>query len=452
MRRFRKKLLVVSLSLLAMLAINTNSRAEYTTADIVAASFSPSCLDYCFTGVCIKIVCRPICHIVTTPYVEHNLPDLIVSSYNNPGEISWIEARNLIGTPMLATISGLLSALTGFELIDGGYKDVASKTATADEEETQTTNNLKFKEVSVIGNPVIDAVEAVLPDEHFCKSEVDPLFPYFQSEADALTWRLGVPELLYPESWIPGAREIGTLNPPQSWGSVKPRTGWVLQEYDTFAAAVAAQRAIDVTTRSNQPHVYVKAPGVEESDENEDKWGMISPKLEPNYCTAFGKDLFYYIDREAPKADEGYGWIYWAHHECCAGNGFTLETIHATPICFDFPASEPEEQPEEPDEIEPDSEAPIASVAAIGGGFVWKPVSEGDGKLVILLPSDSANVTVALYTTDGQLIEQCRYVGRTNGHRPTYRCSRPGGAYPSPLILKMGNEQLIVNNPGDRIG
>lgn len=56
-----------------------------------------------------------------------------------------------------------------------------------------------------------------------------------------------------------------------------------------------------------------------------------------------------------------------------------------------------------------------------GGGMLWKPISEGDGKLVILI-----GVTGGTCTVNGEV---GRYVGQTNGNRATYRFSKPGAGY-----------------------
>ena len=55
---------------------------------------------------------------------------------------------------------------------------------------------------------------------------------------------------------IPGLREVGGF-PLWTWGSVHPRTGWIVQASEPKAAAVLAQRAADIATRINQPHVYL---------------------------------------------------------------------------------------------------------------------------------------------------------------------------------------------------
>jgi len=70
-----------------------------------------------------------------------------------------------------------------------------------------------------------------------------------------------------------------------------------------------------------------------------------------------------------------------------------------------------------------DHASPTESNVVGSGGFVWKPISEGDGNLVILLPSYSSATSLSV---NG---EQARYVGRTNGDRSTHRLGSPGCAY-----------------------
>lgn len=69
-------------------------------------------------------------------------------------------------------------------------------------------------------------------------------------------------------------------------------------------------------------------------------------------------------------------------------------------------------------------------------GFLWKPRSESNGDLVVLLPQElTGNVTSAnIHTTDSTapdtMIEAGRFAGDThNGNRPHFRFESPGAAY-----------------------
>ncbi len=91
------------------------------------------------------------------------------------------------------------------------------------------------------------------------------------------------------------------------------------------------------------------------------------------------------------------------------------------------------------------------SITALSGtGFVWKPVSDNTGNLAVLLPSSYSNVGVSVLSPDGNLIENGNYVGRSNGDRPTYRFSRPGGSFPDGSLLKIGSRQYVVPDTSQR--
>lgn len=84
---------------------------------------------------------------------------------------------------------------------------------------------------------------------------------------------------------------------------------------------------------------------------------------------------------------------------------------------------------------------PNVTNPAVGSGeFLWKPVSESDGKLVILLPSRyRGGVVNAVDVLDagGRVIERGRFVGDThNGNRPHYRFNMQGSRYGTNLTVR----------------
>lgn len=84
------------------------------------------------------------------------------------------------------------------------------------------------------------------------------------------------------------------------------------------------------------------------------------------------------------------------------------------------------------------------------GEFLWKPISESDGKLVILLPSGLTGLVegVTIQTPDGKVIESGNFKGVANGGREHFRFSRDGGSFPdgAAVVIKLrdGSEQRIV--------
>ena len=90
-------------------------------------------------------------------------------------------------------------------------------------------------------------------------------------------------------------------------------------------------------------------------------------------------------------------------------------------------------------------------------GFLFKPVSDSDGKLAVLLPPNLAGLvqSVSLVGANGEVIESGRYGGNGNGGRDHYRFTRPGGQYPDGLTVMatLANGQLvkyIINETSQR--
>jgi len=88
----------------------------------------------------------------------------------------------------------------------------------------------------------------------------------------------------------------------------------------------------------------------------------------------------------------------------------------------------------------------ITSFGALGTGAVWKPISEGDGNLVVLLPSKYAQTTVIVGGDTGS------FSGFTNGNRGTYRFPKPGAGYEPAVRVSIGDTSFTVDNPATRRG
>lgn len=80
-----------------------------------------------------------------------------------------------------------------------------------------------------------------------------------------------------------------------------------------------------------------------------------------------------------------------------------------------------------------------------GGGLLWKPVSEMDGRLAVLAPSGD----VAIVDAQGNVIESGRDYGASNGYGATVRFSRPGSAYNN-VYLKVGGQYYSIPKGGSR--
>ncbi|RMG43662.1 MAG: hypothetical protein D6719_03355 [Candidatus Dadabacteria bacterium] len=71
-------------------------------------------------------------------------------------------------------------------------------------------------------------------------------------------------------------------------------------------------------------------------------------------------------------------------------------------------------------------------------GFLWKPVSESTGKLVVLLPSGFFASSVTIIRADGSKVKGGKGVesGIANGFRQHWRFSKPGRGYPNNVLVK----------------
>lgn len=89
--------------------------------------------------------------------------------------------------------------------------------------------------------------------------------------------------------------------------------------------------------------------------------------------------------------------------------------------------------------------------------FLWKPVSESDGRLVVLTPNKYNGLIDQVYvvTPDGQRV-QGRFAGNQhNGQRGHFRFPQPGQAFPSGsyVLMTLDNGQTVqwgIGNPGSR--
>jgi hypothetical protein len=87
------------------------------------------------------------------------------------------------------------------------------------------------------------------------------------------------------------------------------------------------------------------------------------------------------------------------------------------------------------------------SASGSDAGFLFKPTSESDGKLVVLLPPRLSGMvsSLTLIDGDGKVIENGRYTGNGNGGREHFRFSKSGGSYPDGLTVqaKLNNGDLV---------
>ncbi|MCK3840063.1 MULTISPECIES: TIGR03756 family integrating conjugative element protein [Pseudomonas] len=278
------------------------------SAAITASVLSTDCLHYRIVGLCYWLRCTPFgCAVRTSPKVGHYVPDAVVSSYSNTGQNPWLELGPL--------------SLPNPTARGGGDGTNAT---------SQENNLSKFKNADVIGHPAGALFNQFVGQSGYaCPGAGKPLMPYLLSTLDTIAWRYNIPEAVYPEALTPGRREVGSRFGLDLWGTIYPRGGFLHQVDDHKAAAVVAQRAGDIVTRTGQLHVYqplVAAPragywpagALLESDSNTGKWQALAPSPSAS-CTVFPNNL------PNPQAEDGgYAWALWRPYSCCKRQGQTF--------------------------------------------------------------------------------------------------------------------------------
>ena len=289
----------------AVMLAAAGSSYAINTGTIVASTLSPDCLEYRVVGICYWLYCTWTgCTVRTSVKVRHYVPDAVVSSYSNTGENPWTEVRFM--SPPNPTAE------------DGG-----DGTTNHDNE-----NNLaKFKNADVIGHPGGQVFSQFASASGYaCQGAGTAFMPYLLSTLDTLAWRYNVPEMVYPESLIPGRREVGTRTGLNLWGNVYPRGGFLHQTDDYKSGAVVAQRAGDIVTRRGQIHVYQSllaeardgywpAGELMESDASTGKWQELTPTLS-NSCAVFP-----HTNTRVQAQQGDYAWALWRPYSCCERRG-----------------------------------------------------------------------------------------------------------------------------------
>ncbi|MBM3247521.1 hypothetical protein FJZ17_03215 [Candidatus Pacearchaeota archaeon] len=82
------------------------------------------------------------------------------------------------------------------------------------------------------------------------------------------------------------------------------------------------------------------------------------------------------------------------------------------------------------------------------GRFLWKPVSEAGGTLVILV---SGATGATIYGPDGKIIERGRSTGPSNGYDDTIRFRKKGSSYPRGSFVLTGGSRCYIKDPSARI-
>lgn len=167
----------------------------------------------------------------------------------------------------------------------------------------------------------------------FCPGSASAFTLHFQSDLDALFWRGLIPaEMLYASSWVPTRNEVSRSPILNTWGSIYPRTGQLVQSHPVKASAVYAERVKSIITKSAQPHIYKRLTpggGYRYFGQFQDtRWQMLYPRS--SGCMTFGTNdslsLTSFGDGRTSSHD-GYTWNMWNKYDCCQQRGRYLFSV-----------------------------------------------------------------------------------------------------------------------------
>ncbi len=280
----------------------------------------PSCLKWKVIGECFWLKCDlKGCRVQISAKVGHYRPDFVVSVYPTMKSHPIQEVRKAVELFLYGPLNSIPESVA---------KVLASQGTEPAMTRQDVTRNLRFFESDVTGHPFTNL--SVFQSNFYCSSVSTPLKPYYSSIVDSVAWRNPDFESWKNESLVPGRREIGDW-PHYTWGSVYPRSGWIIQSSPPKAAAVIAQRAADVAINGGNFRVRKEAsnsssselrwplPALRETEANTGKWQMLHPQKSKK-CETFGaNDVLGLVDWGGGKVDQknSYVWSLWRPYTCC---------------------------------------------------------------------------------------------------------------------------------------
>ncbi|HFV6927540.1 TPA: TIGR03756 family integrating conjugative element protein, partial [Escherichia coli] len=194
--------------------------ASLNTASIIASAAAPDCISWRVSGICYWLYCSTFgCKVRTSVKVTHFIPEVVVSTYTAPGGNPWKE-MSLVSRTAGGPENAITDGLSGLSAGGGNPADMKAQ--------GERRSAIRFKYADALGHPATKLIGGMVPG-FSCDSPVTPAMPYFLSTLDSIVWRTGLPESLYPEALVPGKREIGSQADKNMWGSVYPRSGFVMQ-------------------------------------------------------------------------------------------------------------------------------------------------------------------------------------------------------------------------------
>ncbi|MBD1577114.1 hypothetical protein HC723_11790 [Vibrio sp. S11_S32] len=197
------------------------------------SSLNVQCIDHQILGVCIWTTIRPWgVQVKYSPMVSMYSPDAKVEVTHTKKNPPYKPAK--INDKVASYIGTMLAGkITKISPIDNG-----------------DSSDEGFRSVHLMGNPVIQIHDQTLSSIYnslnlgYCSSNVQPFQTYFHSDLDLMEWRFGILEQVYYPINI--MRRVMDTKMLSQWGTLYPRTGWVVNSSPYIGAALVALRAANI--------------------------------------------------------------------------------------------------------------------------------------------------------------------------------------------------------------
>jgi integrating conjugative element protein (TIGR03756 family) len=313
------------------------------TVDIVDATMSAalSCMDWEVRGVCVWMTCILLaCEFDVSVKVKNFVPELTVQAYDRANGEPWTESQDINQVSQGDADSSWVTTIIGWiEDYDVGAIGIRGGVST--EGSKKQHSNLNYKLFDAYGNPAIVAFnEFASSTGYVCGGTTTMFFPYYISNLDSIAWRWDVPEMFYPQSWLPmiSAYDLGNGGTggfgfkTNNYGPIYPRHGFLTAQDPLKAAVTTTFRAMHFITRSGEPHLYFSIdegssdgywpPGpLDQDDSDTGRFQMIYPNEESS-CTSFPYSGNPSGSRRS--TDGSYIWNFWRAFKCCEREGAVL--------------------------------------------------------------------------------------------------------------------------------
>lgn len=306
-----------------------------TTTDIIEQTMSSalSCMDWELRGICIWMSCGLGCTFSTSLKVKNFVPDMVVQSYDRANGEPWTESQDINqisqGSADSSWVTTMIRWIEDFDVSSVGIRGGVLTEGKRDQHQ-----NLSFKLVDAYGNPALITYNALAQSTFglACAGRTLPFWPYYISNLDAIAWRWNVPEIFYPQSWLPLGTTWDLGDSSNNYGPIYPRHGFAISQDPLKAAVLSTFRATHFITRKGEPHLYFTigqpsedgywpAGSLDKKDRDTGIWQMLYPQTDSS-CYRFPYDGNPSGNRRS--TDGSYIWNFWKSYECCTRVGQQL--------------------------------------------------------------------------------------------------------------------------------